>query len=161
VSSPIHRRRRRHHETQAWGRAGEDSAINSATSGIAFADLDGRLTFANPSCLKMWGYDRETDVLGRPFASFLEFRAEGVAIHRSTLETGASAGEATARRRDGSTFIVQISTNPREGQSWKAPVPDGLAGRHHREQANPLRFWTASRRISPRFLTRRRWACCL
>lgn len=87
----------------------KDWAVDSATSGIAFTDLQGRITFANPSCLKMWGFTQEPEVLHRPLQVFLRSEQEALAAFHATLAAGAWCGELTARRRDGSEFIVQVS----------------------------------------------------
>ena len=48
----------------------KDRAVNSATNGIAFTDLEGNITFANPCGLKMWGFAEESEVLHQPFHLF-------------------------------------------------------------------------------------------
>ena len=89
----------------------KDSALNSAISGIILTDLDGKLTYANPSCLRMWGFDHEHEVLDKPFMSLLCCEKEGLAAHQMTLDSGAWHGELTAQKKDGSEFIVQVSAN--------------------------------------------------
>ncbi len=39
--------------------------LNSTGEGIYGIDLDGNCTFANPACLKLLGFERDTDVLGK------------------------------------------------------------------------------------------------
>jgi len=89
----------------------KDSAINSAASGIAFIDLERQVTFANPSCLTMWGYDLESEVLSKPFSILLGSGQQGLTVFESILETGIWCGDLAARRKDGSEFIVQASGN--------------------------------------------------
>ncbi len=89
----------------------KDRAVNSATSGIVFVDLEGRITFANPSCLKMWGYAEEAEVWQKPFQSFLHAEQEGLAACQFTLAAGAWSGALAARRKDGSEFVVQVSAS--------------------------------------------------
>ena len=63
----------------------KDRAVNSATNGIAFIDLEGNITFANPCALKMWGFAEEAEVLHQPFQLFFASEQEssgGVAVHR-------------------------------------------------------------------------------
>ena len=48
----------------------KDRAVNSATNGISFADLEGNITFANPCGLKMWGFAEESEVLRQAHAAF-------------------------------------------------------------------------------------------
>ncbi len=89
----------------------KDRAVNSASSGIVFVDLGGRITFANPSCLKMWGYEEEAEVLNQPFQFFLRSDEEGGAAYQSTLAAGAWSGALAARRKDGSEFVAQVSAS--------------------------------------------------
>lgn len=87
----------------------KDRAVNSATNGISFTDLEGNLTFANPFALKLWGFAEESEVLHQPLQLFFASEPEVLAAWRSTVTTGAWSGELTARRKDGSEFIVQMS----------------------------------------------------
>lgn len=89
----------------------KDSAVDSAASGIVFVALDGKLTFANPSALRMWGYDQESQTLGKPFAMLVKSADEGLAACRSALENGVWNGELVACRSDGSDFVVQVSAS--------------------------------------------------
>ncbi len=89
----------------------KDSALNSAISGVVLTDLEGKVTYANPACLRMWGFDHEHEVLGRPLLSLLRSEEEGSTARRSVLETGAWYGELAARRKDGIEFTVQVSAS--------------------------------------------------
>lgn len=86
----------------------KDSAVDSAASGIVFIDLEGNLTFANPSALKMWGYGKENEVLGKPLASLVNSADEAATAFCCAIETGAWNGEMVARRKDGSDFVAQV-----------------------------------------------------
>lgn len=89
----------------------KESAIAAANSGIALADLDGKLTYVNKTFLDMWGYASEHEVLGR---STLEFWAEPEAATTVVSETtavGQWSGELTARRHDGSNVPMRLSAN--------------------------------------------------
>lgn len=87
----------------------KDCAVNSATNGISFTDLEGNITFANPCALKMWGFAEESEVLHQSLHLFYPSPQDALMVYRSTLTTGAWSGELTARRKDGSEFIVQVS----------------------------------------------------
>jgi len=86
----------------------KDSAVDSAASGIVFIDPAGKLAFANPSALRMWGYEEESQVLGKPLAFFLKSADEAAAAFQSAMENGAWNGELVARRSDGSDFVAQM-----------------------------------------------------
>lgn len=86
----------------------KDSAIASSINAIALADLEGNLTYVNPSFLKMWGYDNEKEVLGK---SAVEFWLEGEKASKVIevlRDRGSWAGELVAMRKDGSLFHVEL-----------------------------------------------------
>jgi len=89
----------------------KDFAVSSAASGIAITNLDGIVTYVNPACLSMWDYEQEEEVLGKPAIDFFADKKRiGVAL-KTVLEEGIWQGEGQARRRDGSTFDVQVLAN--------------------------------------------------
>jgi PAS domain S-box-containing protein len=89
----------------------KDLAVTSAASGIAIADMDGIVTYVNLACLSMWDYEQEEEVIGKPAIDFFADKKEfGVAL-KAVLKEGVWQSEGKARRRDGSTFDVQILAN--------------------------------------------------
>ncbi|MBE0430987.1 MAG: MEDS domain-containing protein [Dehalococcoidia bacterium] len=89
----------------------KDFAIASAITGIAIADLGGRVTDVNLACLSMWGYEAEGQIVGKHVSSFFAETGAAVAALSEVLEKGAWQGEASARREDGSRFDVEVSAN--------------------------------------------------
>jgi len=89
----------------------KDKAIASSINAIAIADLEGNLTYVNLSFLKMWGFDDKKEVLGRPAVSFWETEDKARKVERAALIRGSWVGELGAKRKDGSTFIAQLSAN--------------------------------------------------
>ncbi len=89
----------------------KDYAVASAISGIAIADLDGSVTNVNLACLNMWDYEKEEEVLGKRATIFFADESEAGVMLEVILEEEAWQGEIKARRRDGSTFDVQVSAN--------------------------------------------------
>jgi len=89
----------------------KDSAIASSINAIAFADLEGNLTYINPSFLKLWGYDDEKEVLGRPAAQFWQTKENALVVMEGLRDRGSWIGELVAKRRDGSSFDVQLSAS--------------------------------------------------
>ena len=57
----------------------KDSAIASSINAIAIGDLQGNLTYVNPSFLKLWGYDRK-EVLGKPASKFWQTKEKAEEI---------------------------------------------------------------------------------
>ena len=97
----------------------KDSAVNSAASGIVFVDLENKLTFANPSALRMWGYSRESEILGKSISTFIKSEQEAMNACRSALENGMWNGDLEACRADGSDFIAQVSASVVKDASGK------------------------------------------
>ena len=48
----------------------KDNAIASSINAIAIGEFGGNLTYVNPTFLKMWGYDDQKEVLGKPAINF-------------------------------------------------------------------------------------------
>jgi PAS domain S-box-containing protein len=86
----------------------KDSAIATSINAIAFADLEGNLTYTNNSFLKLWGYDDENGVLGKPAAEFWQIQDQAEAVEDALRDKGGWVGELVARRRDGSLFDVRL-----------------------------------------------------
>ena len=87
----------------------KDHLIMSSSGVIATADLDGYMTFGNPSFLKTWGFDSIEEVVGRHFS---EFWIAGETLDEVMGELrikGQWFGEIKARRKDDSLFDVQVS----------------------------------------------------
>lgn len=89
----------------------KDNAIKSAINAIAFAELGGNLTYVNKSFLKLWGYDRDRHVLGRPAMEFWQEPEKALELMESLRYRRNWKGELVAKRPDGSTFDAQISAS--------------------------------------------------
>jgi PAS domain S-box-containing protein len=89
----------------------KDFAVASAISGIAIADMDGNVTYVNLACLSLWDYEKEEEVLGKRATTFFADKSEAAVVLKAILDEGAWQGDIKARRRDGSTFDVQVLAN--------------------------------------------------
>jgi PAS domain S-box-containing protein len=89
----------------------KDNAIKSAISAIAFAEVGGNLTYVNKSFLKLWGYDSDRHVLGRPAMEFWQEPDKALELIESLRYRRHWKGELVAKRPDGSTFDAQISAS--------------------------------------------------
>jgi PAS domain S-box-containing protein len=89
----------------------KNSAMASSINAIAMADLEGNLTYVNPSFLSMWGYKNEEEVVGKPATEFWHVREQASAIVQVPFENQGWQGELAASRKDGSTFTVQLSAS--------------------------------------------------
>lgn len=86
----------------------KDFAIGSSINGIAFADLEGNLTYVNDSFLKIWGYDDEKEVLGRRFETFWRNADDALGVVQLLRDKGGWVGELTAVKKDGLLLNIQI-----------------------------------------------------
>ncbi|NTW59973.1 MAG: PAS domain S-box protein, partial [Nitrospirae bacterium] len=102
-----------------------EQAIRSSINGIALSDINGMLTFVNPSFLAMWGYEDASEVLGRPAASFWESGEQAERIIQALGERGGWIGEMTAKRKNGDRFPVQLSATMIRGRTG---TPLGMMG---------------------------------
>ena len=78
---------------------------------IAITGLKGNLIYVNPSFLKLWGYDDEKEILGKPVTEFWQMKEKALDVVEVLRKNGSCVGELTARRKDGSTFDAQVSAN--------------------------------------------------
>ncbi len=89
----------------------KDNAVASSINAIAVADLEGNLTYVNHAFLRMWGYDDEKEILEKNAVEFWQVAEEAVAVMQAAMDVGGWIGELSAKRKDGSIFDVQVSTN--------------------------------------------------
>jgi len=89
----------------------KNAGIESSINGIAMLDLDGQITYVNPSFLKMWGYQSDHEVVGVHVSHFGHWEGD---VHRALTilsKEGGFVRELEAVRGDGSRFDVQASVS--------------------------------------------------
>lgn len=89
----------------------KDTVLESSLNAIALADLSDRISYINPSCLKLWGYSEYGQVLGR---SLLEFWADplGLTKVKEVVIGGKDwTGELVAKRPDDTVVEVYCAAN--------------------------------------------------
>jgi len=89
----------------------KDWALRSSINAFALADPEGNLTYVNPSFLKLWEYDDESEVLGRPTVSFWQKEKKAMEVTESIRNKGSWIGTLVAKRKNGSTFDVLLSAS--------------------------------------------------
>ena len=89
----------------------KESALASSINGIVIADLDGVITYANDSALKMWGAGKPDEVLGKPAMIFAQSQEEILDIIGTIRTSGRWEGEVNAKRKVGDPFTVLISAS--------------------------------------------------
>ncbi len=86
----------------------KEAALEASANCFIIADLDGIITYANPSFLSSWGCKDRKGVLGRHVTEFWESSQEASKRLQKLLSSGKWIGELRARRIDGSVFDVHI-----------------------------------------------------
>jgi PAS domain S-box-containing protein len=87
----------------------KESIIESASSSIATADLEGKMTYGNPCFMKKWGFDDASEFLGKPFPDYWIVEDILDEIMENLHNKGKWFGEIKAKRKDGKLFDVQVS----------------------------------------------------
>ena len=88
-----------------------DSAVISSISAIAISDLAGNLTYVNPACLSICGYEDQQELLGRSMLSFISLTDEAQKVVDSIQKHGTWSGEMTWQKKDGTPMQIFVSAN--------------------------------------------------
>ncbi len=84
-----------------------DMALKTSLSGVCIADMKGLITYVNPSFVKMWGYQREDELIGKPLSE-LFYGKEVLSELLKTLEEKKTwLGELVGARKDNHHFYLQ------------------------------------------------------
>lgn len=86
----------------------KDYIIESASSVIATADLDGKMAYVNPIFLKIWGFQDVTEVIGKHFQEFWLVKDRLDEIIHALENEGVWSSEIQAKKKDGAVFDVQV-----------------------------------------------------
>ncbi|MCA1024211.1 EAL domain-containing protein [Halobacillus litoralis] len=96
----------------------KDLILNSAGEGIFGIDLDGNITFANPSATQLLGYDDENDVIGLSYARIFKWENPSVDIHSFKdlylWKETYSGQEHFFIKKDGGSFPVEYVITPKK-----------------------------------------------
>ncbi|NQU14624.1 MAG: PAS domain S-box protein, partial [Desulfobacteraceae bacterium] len=85
----------------------KDAALATAVNGVALADLEGNLTYANKAFVEMWGYAEEGEIIGMSAQRIVNMDARAMEALDELRDKGSWMGQITAVRKDGSSFDVQ------------------------------------------------------
>lgn len=86
-------------------------ALELSMSGIVFADLPGKVIYANKAFFEMWGYTDNREVLGMPVALFWQDEKLAWRVFRTVQEKGSWSGKMTGKGADGLPFDVLVSSS--------------------------------------------------
>ena len=91
----------------------KDLALSTSVNGIALANLNGIVTYANKAYQSMFGYQNDAEVIGHPIQAFSHGDPQEAAIITTVIDSlmmkGSWSGEVTPRRRDGTPFYAFLS----------------------------------------------------
>ena len=88
------------------------AAIETCTEGIAVLNASGEFVYLNQAHAQCFGYDQAAALLGKNWRTHYdhdEVKRYETEIFPALQQNGCWQGEATARRRDGSTFAEELS----------------------------------------------------
>ena len=116
--------------------------IESASSVIATASLDGEMTYVNPAFLEIWGFKNVSEVYGRNFHEFWMVKEQLTEIMNALRNKGKWSSEIKAIKKDGTIFEVQVSAamvydkdgNPFSLMSSSVDITDRKAAEKEREK---------------------------
>ena len=87
----------------------KDRVIESSVNSIAMTDLQGHLTYANDSLLKLWEYESIEDIVGRAIEEFWYKTPKTLWIKETVLSSGSWIGKIRGIKEDGTNLDLQLS----------------------------------------------------
>lgn len=91
----------------------KDMAISSSINGIGIADLRGTVTYVNRSFLSMFGYEEESEVLGKPLQVFSHnnpgAKGDLSTVLKCLQAEGGWSGEVVPLKKDKTGFSALLS----------------------------------------------------
>ena len=85
----------------------KDMAIKSSLNGVCMLDSAYRITYVNPSMVKMWGYDSENEIIGRRLEELLENIDDCKKIVEVLKDKKSWLGELIVKKKNRDTLYVQ------------------------------------------------------
>ena len=82
-------------------------AIKSSLNGVCMLDSAYRITYVNPSMVKMWGYDSENEIIGRRLEELLENIDDCKKIIEVLKDKKSWLGELIVKKKNRDTLYVQ------------------------------------------------------
>src|SRR6478736_1431768 len=86
----------------------KDQAIHTSLVAIAMSDASGRIVYANPAFLKLWGYASDDEALGRSPLEFADAQ-QTPQILDSVRTHGSWVGEVAGNHPDGTAMQLRLS----------------------------------------------------
>ena len=87
-----------------------ETAVEKASTPIAFAELDNRISYVNQAFVEKWGYDSQAELIGRFPGEFSASMEKVDEIMDRLHQAGSWEGEDVARKKDGTLFATFVNT---------------------------------------------------
>ncbi len=87
------------------------AAVTYSLNGIAIADMEGILNYANDAFVRLWGYEDVSEILGQSSLGFWESLEEAQEVFCRVREDGFWSGKMSGLRKDGTRFTARVSTS--------------------------------------------------
>lgn len=94
--------------------------LNSAGEGIFGIDLNGNITFANPSATSLLGYENEEDITGSSYSTVFQWESDHTEsfIEQYEESKNLSDQDHTFYKKCGETFPVEYVITPKKEGEW-------------------------------------------
>jgi PAS domain S-box-containing protein len=89
----------------------KDHAIHSAITGVAFCDLEGTISYANPAFAKMFGYDHAGEVVGLMKTELVSVESSMIDIISIVKARGFWQGENIGKKKDDTLFPIELAVS--------------------------------------------------
>ncbi len=86
-------------------------ALESSLNAVAFADLQGNLTYINDAFLRMWGYTAKSEVLSRSVLEFWQEPDMALEVVEALQKDGIWQGSLVAKKNDQTFFDAQLAAH--------------------------------------------------
>ncbi|MGB2885256.1 MAG: PAS domain S-box protein, partial [Dehalococcoidia bacterium] len=88
----------------------KENALENSINAIAMSDMEGKITYVNQACVKLWGSDNKEELLGKPYWKLLESEDVSVAkeVASAISDDQSWEGEIVARTKDGTEKYVHV-----------------------------------------------------
>lgn len=99
----------------SWRRQAEEmlrtvhNAIQNAATGIAIADLEGNIDYANLATARLWGFNNADDLNNRRLGDLITDTGTLIALRESVARGESWTGTLAIRSADGHTLHVQVA----------------------------------------------------
>ncbi|MBA7480052.1 Anaerobic nitric oxide reductase transcription regulator NorR [subsurface metagenome] len=87
----------------------KDRVIESSVNSIAITDLQGHLTYANDSLLKLWEYESIEDIIGKGIEELWYKIPKTPWITETVLSSGSWIGKIRGKKKAGTNLDLQLS----------------------------------------------------